>query len=812
MGTVHEAEDVALKRRVALKILPADRALSAAAVAKFWREAEAGGRLNHPGLVAVHEVGEDAGLHFIAQELVAGGRTLADELDELREDASQAVSYPRSVGARFLAIAQALDQAHRAGVVHRDIKPGNILLTPEGEPKVGDFGLARLDDGQALTRTGDVSGTPCYMAPEQVRGERTGNDPRGDVFSLGATLYEALTLSRAFDGDTAPQVMEQVLNADPPDPRRLRSRVPADLAAICLKALEKRPERRYPDMAAMAADLERFLEHRPVHARPPGAWAMGLKWLRRHPVVATSAALVLVALVAVSALSLRIRRQAAELEVEAATSRAALDFVVDLFRSTDPAEARGSTVTVKEVLDRGAGQIPDDFADQPEVQARLLDLTGAIYLSLGDLQRAETDLEPSLALRREVLGDLHEDTATSRYRLAELRRHQGRFDEAEEGYREAIDARTALLGSDHPDTLTARDGHARLRIEQARYEEAEALATDVLEARERVLADDHPDRLTSRHTLGLLFWRQGRHGDAEPLFVSVLDGRRRSQGEDHPDVVPALNDLALVRLEMGSYGSAEVGFVEADALATRVLGEDHVHTLASRANLAALYADQARYDEAAELHGRVLDAKRRLLGDDHPSTQATVNNLANVHLRRGDLTAAEPLFLGGLETARRTLGDDHPDTLVSLNNVAVVYRNQGRHTEAEPLFRQVIEGRRRVLGDDHPDTYRAVVGLGLMFYRRGDLEPAEPLLEEALEGRRRVLGEDHPSTLSTAGYLADLHLQRGRPDEAEPLLTETFRGQCATLGPDHPSTLATLAKLADLARTAGGDPDEIACP
>ena len=811
MGTVHEAEQVALHRRVALKLLPPDRALSAAAVAKFWREAEAGGRLSHPGLVAVYEVGEDAGLHFIAQELVEGGRTLADELDEARDLGQPSAGYFRDVGRRFLAIAEALDQAHRAGVIHRDIKPSNILLTPEGDSKVGDFGLARLADGAATTRTGDVAGTPCYMAPEQVRGEKTGNDPRTDVFSLGATLYEALTLTRAFDGDTAPQVMDQVLHTDPPDPRRHLPRVPVDLAAICLKALEKRPPRRYPDMTEMAADLRRFLEHRPVTARPPGPASRGLKWVRRHPVASTAVALVAAALTVVSALSLRIHTQNQALAVEAETSRAALEFVVDLFRATDPAEARGDTVTVREVMDRGAVRIAADFEDQPEVQARLLDVTGAVYLSLGALDEADPVLDLALAIRREQLGDVHPDTLASVHRLAELRRHQARQREAEDLYREAVEGRTAALGPEHGDTLSTRDSLARLFIDQGRHDDAEAEATDVRRIRERVLTADDPGRLASLHTLGLLYRVQGRYEEAEPLFAQALDQRRRQLGDDHPDLVPSLNDLSLVRFEMGRYVEAEEGFDEAIALSTRLLGEDHVHTLASRANLAALYADQGRYDDAAALHDRVLDAKRRVLGDDHPSTQATINNLANVHLRTGALEAAEPLFLQGLEAARRTLGEDHPDTLVSLNNVAVLYRNQGRHREAEPLFRDVIERRKRVLGGDHPDTYRAVVGLGLMYYRRGDLEPAEPLLVEALEGRRRVLGPEHPSTLSTAGYLADLHMQRERADLAEPLLTETAAQRCATLGADHASTQATLERLDEVLRALGRGADPTTC-
>jgi hypothetical protein len=244
MVVVWEAEQLTLKRRVALELLHPHLGLSATALERFRREAEAGARLDHAGIVTVLGVGELDGTHWIAQRLVRGGTSLADSLADLREAGELPEGYWRAVAELFARVADALQAAHERGVVHRDVKPGNILIDEQDQPLVADFGLALVQDELALSRSGELLGTPFYMIPEQAAGKRMGLDARTDVFSLGATLYEALTLVRPFDGDTSEQVVEKILLSDPPDPRTLRSRCPRDLAVITLHAMEKRRDER----------------------------------------------------------------------------------------------------------------------------------------------------------------------------------------------------------------------------------------------------------------------------------------------------------------------------------------------------------------------------------------------------------------------------------------------------------------------------------------------------------------------------------------------------------------------------------------
>jgi WD40 repeat protein len=296
MGVVWEAEQLSLRRRVALKILHPHFSLSGTAVERFHREAVAGGRLAHARIVAVHEVGEADGVHYISQQLIAGGRSLADSLAALRASQEFAPGYYRELAEFFVKLADALEVAHAAGVIHRDIKPGNILIADDGEPMLADFGLAKLTDELGLSRSGELAGTPYYMSPEQAASRRIGIDHRTDVFSLGATLYEGLTLARPFDGDTSQQVLHKILLEEPPEPQRLRSRVPLELSVICRKELEKQRDRRYQSMADFAADLRRFLRDEPILARPPGPVARGIKWSRRHPVVTAASAVGIVAI------------------------------------------------------------------------------------------------------------------------------------------------------------------------------------------------------------------------------------------------------------------------------------------------------------------------------------------------------------------------------------------------------------------------------------------------------------------------------------------------------------------------------------
>jgi formylglycine-generating enzyme required for sulfatase activity/serine/threonine protein kinase len=289
MGQVWVAHDQNLRRQVALKlVLPGSVDLRS--VELFAREARAGGRLAHPNIVTTLAHGSDDGLAWIAQELIEGSWTLKDFLDELRAADAVPKDYYPKVADLVAQLADALAAAHEAGVIHRDVKPQNVLIAPDDRPKLTDFGLARVVDDAVISRSGEFAGTYAYMSPEQVTAKRMGLDHRSDVFSLGIVLYELLTLRRPFEGDTTHQIAAKIITFDPPDASKIRSQCPRDLAVICAKALEKDPDRRFQTMREFAADLRRHLANEPILAKPSSAWVRAVKWVKRHPVKSSSGA------------------------------------------------------------------------------------------------------------------------------------------------------------------------------------------------------------------------------------------------------------------------------------------------------------------------------------------------------------------------------------------------------------------------------------------------------------------------------------------------------------------------------------------
>jgi tetratricopeptide (TPR) repeat protein len=480
MGVVYKARHLRLNRFVALKMLIAGAYAGPRERARFQREAEAVASLRHANIVQVYDVGEHEGWPYFTMELLEGG-SLAQAMAGTPQPARQAA-------ALVATLAEAMEVAHRGGIVHRDLKPANILLAAEGTPKVADFGVARHSDGEpALTLSGARIGTPSYMAPEQVIGKPGTMGPATDVYALGAVLYEMLTGRPPFRGETAAETEREVIRDEPVSPSRLNPKVPRDLETICLKCLFKEPGRRYASAAALAADLKRFSEGRPIQARrvsvPEQAW----RSCRRNPAVAGLAAAAFLAMALGTAVSawqaIRAQRAvAAEKEANAAARareseiRAVLEFVERrVLAAAQPKEhpgGMGRDVTLRKAIDAALPTVAEGFAAQPLIEARLRRTLGQSYLDLGEPRTAAEQFRASRALYARQIGPDDPETLRSTHGLARSFHELGRVVEALKLLEETLTLQKARLGPDHPDTLRSMHDLAVTFQAQGRWDEA----------------------------------------------------------------------------------------------------------------------------------------------------------------------------------------------------------------------------------------------------------------------------------------------------------------------------------------------------
>ncbi len=368
MGVVYRARQIGLNREVALKVLLGGAFASATQRERSMVEAESVALLDHPHVVRVFDFGHVAGHPYLAMELLSGG-TLAERIKTRGP-------MPGDEAAEMVArLAAAAAHAHSRGVIHRDIKPANVLFGADGQPRLADFGLAKLArSDQSLSATGDVLGTAAYMPPEQARGNVREVGTVSDVYALGALLYELLTGRPPFEGESAAVILQKVMTQEPRRPRSLNPNVPRDLETICLKCLDKNPAKRYPTAAALLDDLQAHLNGRPIGARPVGQMERALKWVKRNWVVSLALASVALALFAGTVVSyVSYREASAQKEVAEQNEREAeraLAFLVSIFRKAET-DIKGGNVTVRQLIEEAEARIPVEFADQPELRAAL---------------------------------------------------------------------------------------------------------------------------------------------------------------------------------------------------------------------------------------------------------------------------------------------------------------------------------------------------------------------------------------------------------------------------------------------------------
>jgi non-specific serine/threonine protein kinase/serine/threonine-protein kinase len=714
MGQVWLAEQSApVKRQVALKIIRAAR-YDDSALLRFNVERQTLAIMDHPAIAKVFDAGSTAeGQPYFVMEYVPG-LPITHYCDRKHLSVHERL-------ALFIKVCEGVQHAHQKAIMHRDLKPSNILVVEvDGKPmpRIIDFGIAKAIPQQAeaetlLTRAGGMVGTLGYMSPEQADATVLDVDTRTDVYSLGVVLYELLTGVLPFDARqwrTKPfhVMLRRLHEEDPPspstrlsadststttaqcrntDPRQLESLLRGDLDWIALKALEKDRARRYGTPSELGADVGRYLRNEPVVARPASTAYRTKKYVQRHKfgvAAATAMALLLIAFAVMQTIQLR------RITRERDRADRVTAFMTGMFKVSNPSEARGNDIRAREILDKSSKEIDTGLANDPELQAQMMNVMGTVYQSLGLTSKAEPLLRRALEIRQRILGPRNPDTLQSQNDLAVAVMAESHYPEAEKLFRETMETRRQVLGPEHQDTVDSTLQLARILGFESRYAEAEKLNRDALHVARRKWPQD---KLTAT-ALSLLadtLTHEGNYPEAEKAAREALETDRKMLGSDHPSVLRDMFNLASILLVQQRYADAEAMYKELIESARRVLGPQHPGTLAAMGNLAALLEKEKRFADAEKLNRQVLDAQRQTLGLEHASTLLTMTNLGSDLIAEKNFSEAEKVLREALAGLRRVLGPSHEFTGNAAYNLSRVLVLEGKRDEALATLRADAE-------------------------------------------------------------------------------------------------------------------------